>query len=152
MWFTHMCRLIFGIHDTIAPAPPRVRLKRYGGDLTLEEFRSTNQYQVHRVLEPPFIQSSLLVESSSNHFGGPPSRDILDRRESQSMYDDFITREGPLALPAPPEPKKTKRPSPHPKQPEAKKPRNATTSKKRARLETSNFAPMFNLRKKAKST
>jgi hypothetical protein len=98
LYFTHMCRNVYKIHQSIRPAPPRIRLKRFGGDLTVEEFRKfflTNQVQ--RVLEPPFTQSDLTIENAPLHKQSRQNAyDILDKRETKSLYDKFLEEQGPL--------------------------------------------------------
>ena len=44
---------VYGIKDPILPAPPRQRLKIFGGDLTYEEFHSDRA--VHVIMSPPMI-------------------------------------------------------------------------------------------------
>ena len=62
LYFSHMCRTVFGIHEAIVPAPPRIRLQKFGGDLSTEQFRQHARQITSMVLEPPFIQSALLCQ------------------------------------------------------------------------------------------
>mmetsp|Transcript_8774 Transcript_8774/g.12171 ORF Transcript_8774/g.12171 Transcript_8774/m.12171 type:complete len:379 (+) Transcript_8774:1322-2458(+) len=65
-YFSHMCREVFGIRGRVRPAPPRIRLKMFAGDLTIEEFRhkSTRVLTETVILEPPFVPNPLLFKES----------------------------------------------------------------------------------------
>lgn len=85
MYFNHMCRNVFNIHGPIRPAYPRIRLKRFGGDKTIDEFRQNANKITSKIIEPPFIQSSLLCEDIS-----PQSPDTsVDTKENSC---EIITR------------------------------------------------------------
>eukprot|EP00899_Mesostigma_viride_P027318 jgi/Mesvir1/7771/Mv11714-RA.1 len=43
-----------GSFPGVKPAPPRMALKMFGGDMTIEEFRNTNPLETHALLNPPF--------------------------------------------------------------------------------------------------
>jgi hypothetical protein len=61
LYFVTMCRNVFGIHHPVKPAPPRIRLQRFLGSLTIEEFRRNFTSVTDVVVEPPFIQNSMLI-------------------------------------------------------------------------------------------
>jgi hypothetical protein len=61
LYFVHMCRNVFNVQRAVKPAPPRIRLKRFTGSLSIEEFRKRFDYVESIVIEPPFVQSTLVV-------------------------------------------------------------------------------------------
>lgn len=58
-YFVHMCRKVFGIRGTHTPALPRVLLKMFGGDLTIEKFRKDFSFVDVIQTEPPFIPNEV---------------------------------------------------------------------------------------------
>lgn len=60
-YFMMMCRQVFGIRSPVKPAPPRIRLARFCGSLSIEDFRNNFTSVRSIVVEPPFIQNSLLI-------------------------------------------------------------------------------------------
>ena len=101
LYFTHMCRHVYNIHDSIKPAPPRIRLQKFGGDLTIEQFRAQfHNTSIQHVLEPPFLQSSLLIEDVPQSRAGPNAYDILDQKDTTPLFDAFLEEKG--SIPPPP--------------------------------------------------
>eukprot|EP00899_Mesostigma_viride_P005172 jgi/Mesvir1/14656/Mv05324-RA.1 len=43
-----------GSFPGVRAAPPRTCLKMFGGDMTIEEFRGVDPFELHRILDPPF--------------------------------------------------------------------------------------------------
>ncbi len=86
LYFNHMCRNVFGIHDPIKPAPPRIRLARFGGDLSLEQFRTDFRNITTAILEPPFIQSSVICEDHlEERKTGEKACTIIPEKKRQSI-------------------------------------------------------------------
>jgi len=59
--FLSMLRSEYGITGNIKPAPPRVRLQLFGGELTIEQFRTQFRHAHERLLVPPFVPACLTV-------------------------------------------------------------------------------------------
>jgi hypothetical protein len=59
--FLSMLRSVFGITGNIKPAPPRVRLRLFGGELSIEQFRNQFRHAHERLLVPPFVPACLTV-------------------------------------------------------------------------------------------
>lgn len=59
--FLSMLSSVFGITGNIKPAPPRVRLKLFGGELSIEQFRTQFRHANERLLGPPFVPACLTV-------------------------------------------------------------------------------------------
>jgi hypothetical protein len=78
LYFNQMCRTVFNIHKPVKPAPPRIRLQKFGGDLTLKQFREDFVHITTTILEPPFIQSSVICE------------DYLDDKKSDKKACNII--------------------------------------------------------------
>jgi hypothetical protein len=118
--FHHMMRSIFGIRGTDKPAPPRFRLKIFGGDLTIESFRS-NFHTVHtELLRPPFVPSpsvykelsdEALQENHNEMFDDKPKKNE-HKEESQvpapSLFATFLASQPVLAKIVPVEEKPIK--------------------------------------------
>jgi hypothetical protein len=52
-----------GITEPVCPAPPQIRLRRMGGDLTVDKFRELSRQNVHVVVHhPPFITWAMVFE------------------------------------------------------------------------------------------
>jgi len=64
--FSSMCREVFGLREPVKPAPPRIRLQRFGGSLTIEQFRSSFKNVTSISIEPPFLQNSMLIREEHN--------------------------------------------------------------------------------------
>lgn len=91
LYFSHMCRAVFGLHEAIVPAPPRIRLKKFGGDLTTEQFRQHARQITSMIAEPPFIQSAVLCQ---DHHGPVTESDnaiIAAGSSSSSSSASFST-------------------------------------------------------------
>jgi hypothetical protein len=56
-----MLRSVYGITGNIKPAPPRVRLQLFGGELSIEQFRTQFRHAHERLLVPPFVPACLTV-------------------------------------------------------------------------------------------
>jgi len=62
LYLNHMLRFVFGVKRPAKPAPPRLRLARFGGDLSIDQFRNNFHHVLSRQLQPPFVPSVLLFE------------------------------------------------------------------------------------------
>lgn len=97
-----MAREVFENTRPIKNAPDRWRRVEFGGDLTLEEFRSCNQKCRTYMRMPPFVMQSLMIEE---HLMEPPKdaylqssvRDVsmqdvhhADGSEARGQYGDFL--------------------------------------------------------------
>ena len=65
LYFVTMCRKVFGINFPVKPAPPRIRLARFLGSLSIQEFRRNFTTVSSLVMEPPFIQNSMLIREQT---------------------------------------------------------------------------------------
>lgn len=104
LYFNHMCRNVFGIHEATKPAPPKIRLRRFGGDLTIEEFRKDFIMGECVVLEPPFVQSSLMCAGDPGGAKRSMNNSILTTgrdhdAKSSGMHDRGIYAEYLLQKP-----------------------------------------------------
>lgn len=93
LMFNHMILNVFQISDPVTPAPPRIRLNKYGGDLSLETFRNQFKKTSSILLMPPFAPCPVVVEESqpSNQPKqvDDASSDTPHTRELSSMYEEF---------------------------------------------------------------
>jgi hypothetical protein len=94
LYFNHMCRSVFGIKEAVPPAPPRIRLQRFGGDLSIEQFRTNFKHVKTAIIEPPFIQSSVICEDHKSHSTTGDATIITGDSSSSSysggMYSQFL--------------------------------------------------------------
>lgn len=86
LYFNHMIRNVYNIHEAVKPAPPRIRLKRFGGDLTIEQFRNNFTTVTSQTVEHPFVQTSLLCEERSE-----PAANLLDGPSSCSILPQTLS-------------------------------------------------------------
>lgn len=59
--FLSMLRVVYGITGNLKPAPPRMRLKLFGGELSIQQFRNQFRYAHERLVSPPFVPSGMTV-------------------------------------------------------------------------------------------
>ncbi len=62
---THIAQLAreMGVTNPVCPAPPQLRLKIFGGDLSIDEFRAMSQQGVSVILHvPPFVTHAMVFE------------------------------------------------------------------------------------------
>jgi len=91
LYFHHMLRNVFGIHSAVKPAPPTIRLRMFGGTLTIQQFRANFHMVRVRIVKPPFVSTHMCVEEVA-----PPTssqHDLLDdlqARGSKSMFSQFV--------------------------------------------------------------
>lgn len=93
--FNHMVCHVYRKSIPVKPAPPRIRLAKYGGDLTIDEFR-TNFEHVHcALLTPPFVPTPLYIRYEHNtkttSQTNPLSAVIKDKHAS--MYEQFYQQQ-----------------------------------------------------------
>ena len=70
LYLNHLVRNVYGIHTSVKPAPPKIRLKMFGGDLSIAQFRD-NFHQIHsQVQQPPFVSSLLLFADTPDPIAG----------------------------------------------------------------------------------
>jgi hypothetical protein len=79
MYLNHMLRFVFKVTTPAKPAPPRLRLARFGGDLTIDQFRNNFHHVLSRPLQPPFVPSVLLFEEIPD-----PRRETMVSESPQS--------------------------------------------------------------------
>lgn len=77
MLFAQMAREVFGVHDSIPPAQPTQRLAKFGGDMTIEQFRACVTPVRVLVRFPPFVPSPCVLEETDLH-PVPLSSNVLD--------------------------------------------------------------------------
>ena len=58
--FVRMLRDVYGLHESVNEAPPRLALRIFGGPFGVEEFR--RQTNICLLVTPPFISHSMLLE------------------------------------------------------------------------------------------
>lgn len=66
-----LCQVAREVHGiaNVRPAPPMLLLDKFGGPLTIDEFRNTTE--VHSVVpNPPFARADVVYESTREHEGG----------------------------------------------------------------------------------
>lgn len=74
---SQVAREMYGINGPIRPAQPRIRLKRYGGDLDNETFQKMKQIPVKTVIyRPPFVTWSMVFEERYPTLGGDVDANI----------------------------------------------------------------------------
>jgi len=56
-------RDVFGIANPEKPAPPRMKLKMYGGDLEVDEYRAASTLMYHIVHQPPCVTHMMMIEA-----------------------------------------------------------------------------------------
>jgi len=59
--FLSMLRIVYNITGNLKPAPPRMRLKLFGGELTIQQFRNQFRHAHERLVSPPFVPSGMTV-------------------------------------------------------------------------------------------
>jgi hypothetical protein len=59
--FLSMLRVVYGITGNLKPAPPRMRLKLFGGELSIQQFRNQFRHAHERLVSPPFVPSGMTV-------------------------------------------------------------------------------------------
>jgi len=68
MWLKKMLVNVFDIHDDIVEAPPFYILKKYGGDLTIEQFRAAGKRKKRIIAHTlPFMACALAFELVDEH-------------------------------------------------------------------------------------
>ena len=60
--FNLMARTVFKITANTKPAPPRFRLKQFGGDLDIDQFRNHFHHLTVTPLHPPFVSSETVYQ------------------------------------------------------------------------------------------
>lgn len=66
-----IARDVHSIFDFIEPAPPRVCLQLFGGDLTIDDFRAKSRDCISiYTVEPPFVSHVIMTEQTSRHGSG----------------------------------------------------------------------------------
>jgi len=92
LYFISMCRTVFDIHYPVKPAPPRVRLKMFGGDLTPEKFRQYFDKITTRILRPPFVQYTAVIEETKVTSNDKPSElnICVNATKEESTYSKFV--------------------------------------------------------------
>jgi len=96
--FVHMCRSLFGLREAVKPAPPRIRLKRFMGALTIEEFRQNFKTITSHVDEPPFIHTPLVIsetrdkqsETTCQILSGNESKTSESSTNANNMFEQFV--------------------------------------------------------------
>lgn len=102
MLFFEMCNVVWQLsRDEVIfanPAPPRWLLTMFGGDMDIETFREKSLVCRTRVVEPPFITYSMMVEEAgSGHqlYGlQRPETKVVEQPISlmgpPSLFDNFV--------------------------------------------------------------
>jgi hypothetical protein len=87
LMFNHMLQNVFQVSCQSKPAPPRIRLKKYGGDLTLTQFRNHFDFVHNTVLMPPFVPQTLIIyESKKKQIFQTP----VTQSKRPSLYEEYI--------------------------------------------------------------
>ena len=77
--FHHMSRNVYGVSDSIVPAPERISLRKFGGPMEIRSFRE--QPKPTALIEPPFVSYCMLLEEQT------PTTFISDGRGSRIKTD-----------------------------------------------------------------
>jgi len=93
--FTQMAQEVYGQHEPIVAAPPRISLQRFGGPMRIDEFRQCPR--VVRILEPPFVSYCMLAEEH------PTAQTAVDASATEvaaipMVDDDAFSEPAPCAL------------------------------------------------------
>jgi hypothetical protein len=89
-----MLREVYGIHERVIEAPPRISLKRFGGMFDIQEFR--NMHNVCAVCQPPFVSYCMVIEERMpQHSMGEVAIDAM--RVDHAFNEDEDISEQPTA-------------------------------------------------------
>lgn len=91
MYNQHMLRQVFGLKGLIKPSPHQSELKKFGGTLTVNEFRGCATERV--LVNPPFIPMQQYVEESKTAPYAPSLRDVM---VESSPFDTFAKQNKPV--------------------------------------------------------
>lgn len=99
LFFNHMIRNVFDVKIPVKPAPPRIRLEKFGGDLSIDDFRNNFTFVSCKELNPPFISSSVVFEDTpdQNNEKMDTSSAIfneskLNEEEEKGLYNAFYNQ------------------------------------------------------------
>ena len=83
-----MASEIFDYLDAIKPAPPQIRLKVFGGDMSIEVFRKKKISHTIRsiVRNPPFVQYPMVIEEHTTKLKTSLSLNILNSEEEDVIW------------------------------------------------------------------
>lgn len=89
-----MAATVFGVQEPIVPAPPRIRLKRFGGDLDLKEFKEMNKF-ISTTFNPPLISfpETYEREAISTAHGQPNQTWTVRNKGKQHHPDKSMSKE-----------------------------------------------------------
>lgn len=97
MYFMQMCRQVYGLYGSIKPAPPRIRLEKFGGDVDIIAFRR-NHDEIHAaVLEPPFVPFTLVLERKMPQTAAEAENVLhqMNAEEQPAPFDVFLANSTP---------------------------------------------------------
>lgn len=96
-----MCRDVFGITGLISNAPVKYRLRKYGGDMGIDEFRSQSFYVRNVLHDCGMITSGMINESVPISSGPlPPVQvDLMSGQGSLSWDINNLTIPKPVKAP-----------------------------------------------------
>ena len=77
LYLNHLVRNVYGIHTTVKPAPPKIRLQMFGGDLSIAQFRNDFHQIYSQAQQPPFVSSLLLFADTPDPNAGGKSRSTI---------------------------------------------------------------------------
>lgn len=103
-----MLREVYGVTGSIAEAPPRPAMRRFGGAFDPK----TQRRAECRLVEPPFVSYCMLVEErAAAETLAAEEAEALDEPPPPGLYADYVQRASTALAPAAPS---TKRPRPPP--------------------------------------
>ena len=124
MWLEELARNVFqrDSNTPILTAPPMITLKKFGGNLTIEEFRQHHETgREVRVIEPPFISYPHVFEGLNEADDSTPGiasgkisglrrpsnrvsqRNMRGERTKEGLYSKFLRQESSSAASSPSE-------------------------------------------------
>lgn len=96
LMFNHMMTQVFKHKLPIKPAPPRIRLSIYGGQLNLKQFRAHFRHIHSSVVRPPFTSASqFIVETKHVTTSTVPDAST----QGANIYEHFIAKQGDTTKP-----------------------------------------------------
>ena len=129
--FNYMIRTVFNVKGPVKPSPPRFRLKMFGGDLDIVQFRTGFTTVSVQLVSPPFVPSyTMFKEVSDEALQETCDHNMFSNRpdaEANSLYNKFLATNPHVAMEDDEEgdkqkPKKKKKSESEKKPPKPRKP------------------------------
>ena len=89
LMFNHMIHEVFHKCIPCTPAPPRVRLQKFGGDLNITEFRKAFEVCTSTIQQPPFV-SAVRNIIETKHTENDKNDKNKTNSTSPNIYENFV--------------------------------------------------------------